>query len=193
MGLPKVLLSPNPPFPSIFTPRYMCLSRVRAHDRSRGHAAQLPRHAFGSAHTRPRICTTHALTHTRAQPLSDVRTHSTSTDVWAMGVTLYQMVYGILPFWSSTGAHTELESMITHRELSFPPSSRASSGALLRGFKDYGESTAASHTLVGPSGAAQRRRSDSMSSHPLEAHDPMVGYLKVRTFRWEGGGRVACV
>ncbi|CAM9908593.1 unnamed protein product, partial [Sphacelaria rigidula] len=57
-------------------------------------------------------------------PLSppSLRTHHSSPamDVWAMGVTLFQMVYGTLPFWPHSGNHHELEIIIKHQELTFP-------------------------------------------------------------------------
>lgn len=125
-----------------------------------------------------------------ADARSDPRTHSPATDVWAMGVTLYQMIYGILPFWSSSGNHNELEIMITHRELSFPPTSNASSEALFGGTRNSREGDADAHEQ-NRHGVDQARgsRADSASSCTLEAHDPMVGYLKVSTW----GGWTSCL
>lgn len=122
-----------------------------------------------------------------------------------MGVTLYQMVYGTLPFWPPSGNHSELEIMVTHRELSFPSpsSSSPSSVAALEGAGGtgigvrggpagggvgYGGAGGSGGGLVAAAAAAVVDEQDlkngkrTLSSGVLtnlEAYDPMVGYLRV--------------
>ncbi|CAM9734467.1 unnamed protein product, partial [Hapterophycus canaliculatus] len=137
-------------------------------------------------------------------------TVSPACDVWAMGVTLYQMVYGTLPFWPPSGNHTELEIMVTHRELSFPSSStpeEASSSAALvvaagaagaagsgvgcggggggsggGGLGAGGGVAAAAATAMDENERQKSKRTSSLGVlTTLEAYDPMVGYLRVRS------------
>lgn len=105
--------------------------------------------------------------------------------MWALGVTLYQMVYGTLPFWPPSGNHSELEIMVTHRELSFPPTSGVSS------FPSGGVAGGAGGAGAGAGGASGssavdekgrkgvRTLSSSGGLTTLEAYDPMAGYLRV--------------
>lgn len=114
-----------------------------------------------------------------------------------MGVTLYQMVYGTLPFWSTSGNHNELELTITHRELAFPPTSNSSVEVLFGQAKDCSDIGTSAHARGGRGIDQEHNRStsggkgrgswtESDTSGSMEAHDPMVGYLKVNTLG-EGG------
>lgn len=134
-------------------------------------------------------------------PFSPLKMKNTSPacDVWALGVTLYQMVYGTLPFWPPSGNHSELEIMVAHRELSFPPTSGVSSFAGGGGAGGgAGASVGAGAGAVGSSAAADEkgwkgvRTLSSGGLTTLEAYDPMAGYLRVSlgsgafVWRWRG-------
>jgi [calcium/calmodulin-dependent protein kinase] kinase len=56
--------------------------------------------------------------------------HGKAADVWAMGVTLYFLVYGALPF-SDTNI-LALQKLIQHQELKFPDELHTSTSAQLR-------------------------------------------------------------
>lgn len=110
-----------------------------------------------SAHTHTRTQrNAYAHARTRARTLC---AHSPATDVWAIGITLYQMVYGTLPFWNSAGNRDKLSILITHGQLFFPVSPSK---------------------LLGARASGEGRRANGGASKTLEGHDPIVGYLKVR-------------
>lgn len=161
---------------------------------------------------------------------------SPASDVWAMGVTLYQMVYGTLPFWPPSGNHHELEIMVKHRELTFPVTADAASSAAVLSPKSsartnsgvsYGSSRSGTggtpgwvegSRVVGArsgGGGAMEDEDDSLedgeggsgvgslvgdgcdvgkvggaggSMAALEAHDPMSGYLRVRSLYMDETG-----
>lgn len=126
-----------------------------------------------------------------------------------MGVTLYQMVYGILPFWPPSGNHHELEIIIKHRELTFPVTADAVSSSAAAAVTLDGSTTAAARTgwdtegggggVDGDGGGEGGRKKGNSGSGVnldtperadralsgaldpvLSAHDPMSGYLRVR-------------